>query len=170
MKVVQNCPGQVSDTELGSVLSVSAARAGLTRILRGFRTDESAADPVVIGSHRRADAVLMPIARYRELTASTNGRSPLLPELRRRRELIERLARANRVERVLVFGSVARGDDNPTSDLDLLVHPAADATLFDFAQLEMDLEALYERPVDVVSIRSLDARRDAGILAEAIPL
>lgn len=103
-------------------------------------------------------------------TASTRGGSSLLPELRRRRALIERLARANRVERVLVFGSVARGEDDPMSDLDLLVDPAADATLFDLAQLEMDLEALFERPVDVVSIRSLDARRDAGILAEAIPL
>lgn len=170
MQVVQNYPGFVSDTELGPVLSVSAARAGLTRILRAFRTDESAAGPVVIGSHRRAEAVLMPFARYRELTAGTRGGSPLLPELRRRRALIERLARANRVERVQVFGSVARGDDHPLSDLDLLVDPAADATLFDLAQLEMDLEALFGRPVDVVSIRSLDARRDAGILAEAIPL
>jgi prevent-host-death family protein len=159
----------MSDSELRPVLSVSDARARLTGILRAFRTDSSAVDPIVIGSHRRADAVLVPYARYRELTASQRA-GPLLPELRRRRALVERLARANRVERVQVFGSVARGDDDATSDLDLLVEPAANATLFDLAQLEMDLEALFDRPVDVVSIRSLDARRDAGIFAEAIPL
>ncbi len=69
-----------------------------------------------------------------------------------------------------VFGSVARGDDGPDSDIDLLVEPADDASLFDLAQLEIDLEDLLGRPVDVVSRRALVAGRDDAILREAIAL
>ena len=148
---------------------MSDARARLTAILRDFRSDPAGAEPVVLGAHRRVDAVVMSYERYRELIAEQERR-PLLPELRRRRAVIERLARANRVERVRVFGSVAREEDTANSDVDLLVDPAPDATLFDLAQLEMDLEALLERPVDVVSSRSLDHDADATILAEAIQL
>ena len=152
------------------VLGVSDARAGLTGILRRFRTDAAAAEPVAIGSHRHADAVLVPFARYRELTAGERGGSPLLPELVRRRATIARLARANHAGNVRVFGSVARGDDAPTSDVDLLVDPDDEATLFDLAQLEIDLENLLDRRVDVVSSRSLDPVRDRGILDDALSL
>jgi len=152
------------------VLPVSDARARFTGILRSFRLDASAAEPIVIGAHRHPDAVLVPYARYRELVADAHDSGPLLPRLRQRRSLIERLARANRVERVRVFGSVARGVDGPTSDIDVLVDPAPDATMFDLAQFEMDLEELFERSVYVVSVRSLDSRDDAGVLAEAISL
>ena len=151
------------------VLPVSDARARLTGILRTFRADATA-EPVVIGSHRHADAVLVPVARYRELTAAERGGSPLLPVLQRRRATIARLARANHAGNVRVFGSVARGDDGPASDVDLLVDPDDDASLFDLAQLEIDLETLLERPVDVVSSRSLDRVRDRDILDAALPL
>lgn len=156
------------DTE--DVIPVSDARARLTGILRAFRADSRGAEPLVIGSRKHPDAVLVSYARYRELTAAERGGSPALPELRRRRALIERLARANNVERVRVFGSVARQQDDADSDIDLLVDPAPDATLFDLAQLELDVEELLGRKVDVVSARSLDPERDAGILAEAIAL
>jgi len=152
------------------VLAVSDARARLTGILRTFRADAASAEPVVIGSHRHADAVLVPFARYHELTAAARGGSPFLPELLRRRATIRRLAQANHAGNVRVFGSVARGDDLPGSDIDLLVDPDDDATLFDLAQLEIDLEALFERPVDVVSSRSLDPIRDRGILDDTLPL
>jgi predicted nucleotidyltransferase len=158
------------NTETGfEVVGVSDARARLTGILRRFRAD-AAAEPVVIGSHRHADAVLVPFVRYRELTSSERDGSPLLPELLRRRAVIARLAGANHAGNVRVFGSVARGEDGPTSDIDLLVDPDDEATLFDLAQLEIDLETLLDRRVDVVSSRSLDPIRDRGILDDALPL
>lgn len=161
-------------TELsGAALPVSEARANLTGILREFREAEASgrsAEPVVIGSHRHADAVLVPAARFRELIGNEARNAPQLPLLRRRRELIDRLARANRIERVEVFGSVAWGTDDASSDIDVLVDPSDDATLFDLAQFEIDLEALLERQVDVVSRRALDPERDRGILTEAVPI
>ncbi|MUN08148.1 hypothetical protein GLX25_13590 [Agromyces luteolus] len=92
----------------------------------------------------------------------------MLDVLHRRKPLIERLARANRIRSVQVFGSVARGDETPESDVDLLVDPDPDASLFDLAQFELDLESLLDRPVVVVSRRALDPKRDRAVLAEAV--
>jgi predicted nucleotidyltransferase len=49
-----------------------------------------------------------------------------------------------------IFGSVARGEDRPGSDIDLLVDFDADATYFDLVGLRLDLEELLSLPVDVV--------------------
>ncbi len=50
-----------------------------------------------------------------------------------------------------VAGSVARGEDEPGSDVDLLVTFAPDASLFDQAALQDELAELLQVPVDVVS-------------------
>ncbi|RXZ47960.1 hypothetical protein ESP57_13725 [Agromyces fucosus] len=144
---------------------------------------------MVIGAHRRPEAVLVPYAQYISrgdaartaadsgsagafdaAAAADAGRRSLLDDLRRRRTLVARLARANRIGSVQVFGSVARGEETASSDIDLLVTPADDASLFDLAQFELDLEAVFERPVDVVSSRSLDPERDRDVLDSAIDL
>lgn len=161
------------------VVPVAEARAALSSVLRDFRDRGPDASPVVIGSHRRPEAVLVPYERFAASQFAGERVPPkgrqrkavhLLDELRRRRALIERLARANRIASVQVFGSVARGDETPSSDVDLLVEPQDDASLFDLAQFELDMESLFERPVDVVSRRSLHADRDRAVLDEAIDL
>lgn len=55
------------------------------------------------------------------------------------------------VERVYIFGSIARGDDTEQSDLDLLVEFAQGATLFDQARMSWQLEDLLHRKVDVIA-------------------
>lgn len=70
---------------------------------------------------------------------------------------------------VYVFGSVARGDATPDSDIDLLVDFAPGSSLFDVLRLTDDLEQLLGRRVDVVSSGALKDRDD-GIRREAIPL
>lgn len=151
------------------VLPVHEARSDLTRILHNFRSDPDSAEDVVFGSHRTREAVIVPYRRYvraREAPAV----QPLRRRLHTQRRLIERLARASRIAGVRVFGSVARGEDGPDSDIDLLVDPETEASLFDFAQFQEDMEALTGRAVDVVSRRSLDPERDAHIIREAQPL
>ncbi|WP_165906026.1 nucleotidyltransferase domain-containing protein [Agromyces badenianii] len=161
------------------VVPVAEARAALSGVLREFRDRGADAAPVIIGSHRRPEAVLVPYERFvadllgveRASSAEPErGEGHLLDDLRRRRSLVERLARANRIASVQVFGSVARGDETSSSDVDLLVVPQDDASLFDLAQFELDMESLFERPVDVVSRRSLHAVRDRAIFDEAIAL
>ena len=149
-----------------TVVPVAEARAGLSRTLRRFRED-ARAEPLVIGSHRRPEAVIVPYAQY--LARSTSA-TPTLERLRELAVIIERLAGASRLAGVRVYGSVARGDAGPDSDLDLLVEPSDGATLFDLAQFERDMEELFAVPVSVQSIRSLDPIMDAIVLRESVAL
>ncbi|MFE5670940.1 nucleotidyltransferase domain-containing protein [Agromyces sp. NPDC056523] len=163
--------GDQNPLAAAAVLPVAEARAGLSRILRDFRARGTDAENVIIGSHRRPEAVLIPYETFASFSSGGPGApTPSLEVLRRRKPLIERLARANRIGSVRVFGSVARGDDTAESDIDLLVDPEADASLFDLAQFALDLESLLDRPVDVVSRRSLDPHRDRAVLDEAVEL
>lgn len=154
---------------MDTVTTVADARAGLSAILRNFRQDPTT-PPVTIGSHRRPEAVIIPVDQFRALAESPARRIPVLDELRTRSALISRLARLNKVTDVAVFGSVARGSERAESDIDLLVTPLDDASLFDLAQFEMDMSELTGREIQVVSRRGLDPQRDSQILAEAVPL
>lgn len=59
--------------------------------------------------------------------------------------------------RVWVFGSVARGDDRPDSDLDLLVELKPGASFVDIVGLDEDLSALLGCAVDVVTTAELES-------------
>lgn len=62
--------------------------------------------------------------------------------LREHREEILRLAEKRGVSNIRIFGSVARGDATPDSDIDLLVDFEARESGFDLVAFEMDLEDL----------------------------
>lgn len=78
--------------------------------------------------------------------------------------------RAHGGRRPQVFGSVARGEDNEHSDIDLLVDFADPPSLMQIARLEADVSAVLGCPVDVVPVSSLRASMRERILEEAIPL
>lgn len=69
-----------------------------------------------------------------------------------------------------MFGSAARGDDRPDSDLDLLVQPPANADLFDMLRLEETLARVAGRDIDLVSYHGLDPRLDQDILRDKVLL
>jgi uncharacterized protein with HEPN domain len=56
-----------------TVTTVADARAGLSGVLRGFRADPAGAPPVVLGSHRKAEAVIMPYARFEQILLAAAG-------------------------------------------------------------------------------------------------
>ena len=68
-----------------------------------------------------------------------------------------------------VFGSVARGEDEPGSDIDFLVSPQPGFSLFDHGGLMVELSELLGVEVDVVSDRTVPAELLPSIEAEAIP-
>jgi uncharacterized protein len=92
-----------------------------------------------------------------------------LEGLRRRRPEILRVARKHRARRIAVFGSVARGEARPGSDLDLLVDFEPGTSLLDHIGLFQDLEELLGVGVDVVA-RSALKPRDEHLRAEAVDL
>lgn len=149
------------------VTPIAEARASLSKLIDRLAADAASA-PVVIGAHRRPEAVLVSLDQYRRMSAPAPV--PTLDRLRELRRVIDRLAHAANLSDVRVFGSVARGDQRSDSDVDLLVTPQPGATLFDLAQFELDMEVLLGVPVSAVSTASLDERRDARMLEDAAPL
>jgi uncharacterized protein len=77
-----------------------------------------------------------------------------------RRAEIKRLASRHKALDIRVFGSVARGEDRPGSDVDLLVRFAPDASLFDQIELAQDIEDILGVHVDVVSEGGLRTGHD----------
>lgn len=90
--------------------------------------------------------------------------------LRSNRDEILRLASRHGARNVRVFGSVARGEADERSDVDLLVDLEPGRSLLDLGGLLMDLRDLLRRNVDVVTERGLKARIRSRVLQEAVPL
>jgi hypothetical protein len=86
-----------------------------------------------------------------------------------RRAILE-LATRNGARNVRVFGSMARGEARPDSDVDFLVDVEPGRTLLDVIALEQDLEALLGRPVEVLTDGGLSPYLQQRILAEATAL
>jgi uncharacterized protein len=87
-----------------------------------------------------------------------------------KREDIYKLAAKHGAYNVRVFGSVARGDADTSSDIDFLVDMEPGRSLLDLGGLLMDLEKLLGLSVDVVTERGLRKRIRTRVLEEALPL
>jgi uncharacterized protein len=90
--------------------------------------------------------------------------------LQERREEILRAAARYGASNVRIFGSVARGEAGPESDVDVLVDLEPGRSLLDHAALLLELEELLGCPVDVVTERGLRSRFRERVLREAVPL
>lgn len=120
------------------------------------------------------------------LSAYENGRRSPTPEVLDRirdalavppsrridahRDEIRRTVAAHRAHSPQVFGSVARGDDAPGSDVDLLVQFDDDASLLDEVGLRLALSELLRVNVDVVGIDTLRGSVGDRIRRDAVPL
>lgn len=90
--------------------------------------------------------------------------------LQTRRSDILVIAARHGARNVRVFGSVARGDAQPDSDIDILVDLDPGRSLFDLGGLLYDLQALLGVDVDVVTEKGLRPRIRAQVIQEAVPL
>ncbi|SHI17062.1 nucleotidyltransferase family protein [Pollutimonas bauzanensis] len=87
--------------------------------------------------------------------------------LRANRVAIRRIVELDRAGNARVFGSVLRGEDTDTSDLDILVDPTPQTTLFDIGAIRHELGKLLGVPVDVLTPNALPDTFRAAILAQA---
>jgi predicted nucleotidyltransferase len=90
--------------------------------------------------------------------------------LKFKRPEILRLAQAHGAHNVRIFGSVARGESRPQSDVDFLVEMDSGRSLLDLIELSQDLESLLQRKVDVLTDQGLSPYLAQRIHAEAVPL
>ncbi|MGH2752546.1 MAG: nucleotidyltransferase family protein [Actinomycetota bacterium] len=83
---------------------------------------------------------------------------------------ILRIASHYGVTSARVFGSRARGDARPTSDLDLLVNVRPETSLYDLLQVQLELQELLGIAVEVLTEADLHPRLRDRILRESRPL
>jgi hypothetical protein len=96
----------------------------------------------------------------------------MLDEIRAKRDEIYAIARKHKAEKLWVFGSCARKEERPDSDVDFLVKFSPDVSFRDYDVLEDSISALLGRGVDVVSSSMLpNASRFANrVCREAVAI
>ena len=100
---------------------------------------------------------------------NTGMKTASLPEiLAALRELKEEAGRKYKAELKGIFGSYARGEENPGSDLDVLVEFTEGANLLDLVGLSLFLEEKLHCSVDVVPQSALRKELKSDILKEAV--
>ena len=92
------------------------------------------------------------------------------PFIVERRENILKIAKAHGATNLKIFGSYARGDEHPGSDIDLLVELEPGRSLLDIIAIKQDIEDMINRRVDVVTAGALSPYIREKILEEAITL
>ncbi len=84
--------------------------------------------------------------------------------------VLKRLLEAYPVRKAGLFGSVARGDDRPKSDVDVLVEFSKPISLFEFIGIKQDLEKALKRKVDLVEYHMLKPALRKRVLSEEVSL
>ena len=86
------------------------------------------------------------------------------------RAAIRHVVESHRARNARVFGSVVRGLDTDSSDLDILIDPTPETTLMDVAAIQVELQRLFGVSVDVLTPRALPDEFRSRVLSEAIPV
>ena len=93
-----------------------------------------------------------------------------LDTLRAHKEEIRSIAAKHGAGNLRVFGSIARGESRPDSDVDLLIDVVGPTTSWFPGGLLNDLEACLDRRVDIIIARSLSPLIREDVLHDAVPL
>jgi predicted nucleotidyltransferase len=86
------------------------------------------------------------------------------------REAIRHIVESKHAKNPRVFGSVIHGDDTEDSDLDILVDPTPETSMFDIGEIRYQLRKLLGVSVDVLTPRALHARLRDQVVSEAQPV
>ena len=90
-----------------------------------------------------------------------------IQEIKRKTEPV---FRKHGIRKAAVFGSAARGELRPDSDVDILVDLQDDASLLDIVELKQQLQDALQRDVDVVEYETIKPALRESILKQQVPL
>ena len=128
-----------------------AMRAGVTQsVISAYESGHR--QPAIPALAALVDAagyeLVMDVRRQPRRLGRLSG--PVGRRVRRRRHDLIAAAAAHGVRNLRVFGSVARGEDRPDSDVDLLADLPPDLGLFELGRVEAELEAILGSRVDLI--------------------
>jgi hypothetical protein len=86
------------------------------------------------------------------------------------RAAIRQVVESHRASNARVFGSVLHGKDTDDSDLDILIDPTPETTLFDIGAIRYELGKLLGVSVDVLTPNALPDKFRAAVISEARPV
>ena len=86
----------------------------------------------------------------------------MMDEIRAKRDEIYAIARKHRAEKLWVFGSCARKEERPDSDVDLLVRFDPRTTIFDYVRMRDEVSRFLGCNVDIVDEGALDREKYFG--------
>lgn len=95
---------------------------------------------------------------------------PVGRRVRRHRHDLVATAAAHGVQNLRVFGSVARGEDRPDSDVDLLADLPSGLSLFGLGRVEAELEAILGSRVDLIPAAGLKPGARARVERDLVAL
>jgi predicted nucleotidyltransferase len=90
--------------------------------------------------------------------------------LRDKREEVLRIAAEHGADDIRIFGSLARGESGPDSDVDVLIKLGLGRSLLDLIAIKQDLEDLLGCKVDVVTEAAISPYIREQVLREAVSL
>lgn len=125
---------------------------------------------LLAASGRQLQIEARPLTENPRATSARGQLGPIAQRLRHQRRRIFEIARKRGIEKVKVFGSVARGEADAGSDLDLLVELRSGSTLVDLAGFRREVIDQLGIPVDVATPDMLKDRLRDEVLQEALPL
>lgn len=126
---------------------------------------------LLAGCGRRLQLRDLPAGETRIPLTSMRGQTGELAALLRvHRSQIIRAAQRSGVRHIHVFGSVARGEEDAESDIDLLVDLASGRTLLDLVGFKQEVQDILGVPVDVATHDMLKERVLADAMPEMVPL
>lgn len=172
---------RLAEQSAADLLRQARSTSGLTQVELAARAGVTQSVISAYESGRREPA----LSTLQRLLAAAGQRLPLVLEqvevlprplprtglgatVRRRRRQLRRIVAQHGGGQVWLFGSAARGDDGPDSDVDLLVELPADVSLVELGQLSQELEALLGTRVDVVPERSVKPAVRGRIAADLV--
>lgn len=176
---------RASEVTAGAVLRQARARAALTQrelaqragvsqsVIAAYESGTREPSLATLAALVEATGISLTVDLGPALPASASAAlaaGPIGHRLRRRRAAVLALATKHGISNVRVFGGVARGEEGPTSDLDLLVHLPEGAGLFLLGRFKEELEALLHVAVDVVPDDGVKPRVRANINADLVAL
>jgi predicted nucleotidyltransferase len=105
------------------------------------------------------------------VTLAPAAEGALLLDMRQHRRAIQRLARERGIRSIRIFGSVARGEETPTSDVDVLVDfNTAKYGVLPLAGFARDMQQLLGRRVNVSTVDLMKDSVRTAALSDAVPL